>query len=135
MYRYILLTIFFASTLFAKNDIYLLKYSSKDKNCTLLKNGKKIEWFDKRFKNVIPPKWAYSCQAIQKEQYNDCVILSKKNVTSMMFAYGPYEKTNLVFAFRVPVDYIDGNMTIECTKTTKKLKPKLKLKGEKEAKK
>ena len=102
------------------NDIYRLEYS-KDKNCLLLKNGKKAALFDKRFNKKAPPNGGYTCSAIQKEQYNDCVIRKTYNTTAQVFSFGTYPYTNLVIAFKTPVPSVDGMMEVECTKKLKKL--------------
>ena len=101
------------------NDTYILTYS-KEQNCTLTKNGKKIPLIDKRFDSK-PPKNGYTCSAVQKEKYNDCIILKKKNITAQIFAYGTYERTNLVMAFKTATPYTKGMMKVECTKSLKKL--------------
>lgn len=101
------------SSLYA-NDVYTITYS-KDNNCTMTKNNKKIPLFDERFK-VKEPKSSYTCGAIQKEQYNDCKVLSKKNLTAQYFGYGAYKFTNLIIAFRNPSPRINSSITIECTK-------------------
>ncbi|UCN00597.1 hypothetical protein LCX93_01390 [Sulfurimonas sp. SWIR-19] len=118
--RFFLISIFlglfslYASS--AYEDTYLLKYSSKDSNCTLTKNGEQIPVFDPRFKDKKPPYNAYTCNAIIKEQYNDCKIVQKENTTAVVFSFGTYEFTNLLFAFKTPVKSIDGMMQVECTK-------------------
>ncbi len=116
----LVLSSLFAGTL-ASNDIarYTLSYNSKDANCTLSKNGVKIPVFDKRFKKKAP-KNSYTCFAIQKEKYNDCRIVDKKNTTAVVFSYGVYGYTNLLISFKTPTKYIDGHMTVECTKSLSK---------------
>jgi len=112
-------TLLLVSTIVVANDTYILSYS-KDTNCTLTKNGKKVPTFDKRFKRKAPTN-GYTCNAIQKEQYNDCVIRKTKGTTAQVFSFGSYEFTNLVFAFKTATPYIKGMMKVECTKTLKKL--------------
>ncbi len=107
------------STVIMANDTYILSYS-KDANCTLVKNGKKIPTFDKRFKRKAPAN-GYTCSAIQKEQYNDCVIRRTKNTTAQVFSFGTYKNTNLVIAFKTATPYVKGMMEVECTKSLKKL--------------
>ena len=101
------------------DDIYVLKYS-KDANCTLYKNGKKVPVFDKRFKRKAP-KSGFTCNAIQKEHYNDCIVITSKNTTAQVFAFGTYEYTNLVIAFKTPTPYISGMMKVQCTKSLNKI--------------
>jgi len=100
-------------TLFAK-DIYKLSYSP-DTNCTLIKNSKKIPLFDKRFKMKAPNN-GYTCSLIQKERYNECHIVNKKNITALVFSYGAYDFTNLITAIKVPTKNIDSFIEIECKK-------------------
>ncbi len=111
--------LFFTMTTIMANDIYTLTYS-KDTNCTLTKNGKKTPTFDKRFKRKAPAN-GYTCNAIQKEQYNDCVIRKTKNTTAQVFSFGTYEYTNLLMAFKTATPYEKGMMEVECTKSLKKL--------------
>lgn len=101
------------------NDTYILSYA-KDTNCTLTKNGNKIPTFDKRFKRKAPAN-GYTCNAIQKEQYNDCVIRKTKNTTAQVFSFGTYEYTNLLMAFKTATPNVTGMMEVECTKSLKKL--------------
>ena len=103
------------------NDNYLLQYTSKDKNCTLTKNGKEIPSFDKNFKRSLPRN-GYTCNAIQKIQYNKCSIKKKKNITAIVFSYGVYEHTNLLFAFKTPTKNIDAMMQVECMTSLKLIK-------------
>jgi len=118
--RFLLIFIFLGLfSLYASSsyeDNYVLKYSSKDTNCTLTKNSKKIPTFDPRFKQKHEPQNAYTCNAIVKEQYNDCKIIQKENTTAVVFSFGTYEYTNLLFAFKIPVKSIDGKMVVSCTK-------------------
>ena len=107
------------ASLATANDIYQLSYS-KDTNCTLTKNGKKIPTFDKRFKAKAPAN-GYTCNAIQKEQYNDCVIRKTKNTTAEVFSFGTYGFTNLIIAFKTPTPSVKGLMKVECIKSLKKL--------------
>ncbi len=115
----IIATYLISSTVSMANDTYILKYS-KDTNCTLTKNGQNIPTFDKRFKRKAPAN-GYTCDAIQKEQYNDCVIRKTKNTTAQVFSFGTYKYTNLIIAFKTPTPYTDGMMKVECTKSLKKL--------------
>ena len=96
------------------NDTYLLTYS-KDKNCTLAKNAKKIALFDERFKQKAPHS-SYTCSAIQKEQYNDCKVVNKKNITAEFFGYGAYGYTNLIMAFQNPSPSVKSSLKVICTK-------------------
>jgi len=96
------------------NDIYKVTYS-KENNCTMTKNGKDTPLFDKRFEKKAPNS-SYTCSAIQKEQYNDCKILSKKNLTAQFFGYGAYEYTNLIIAFKNPSPSVKSSIAVECTK-------------------
>ena len=106
-------------TITMANDTYTLSYS-KDTNCTLTKNGKKTPTFDKRFKRKAPTN-SYTCNAIQKEQYNDCLIRKTKNTTAQVFSFGSYEYTNLLMAFKTATPSLKGMMQVECTKSLKKL--------------
>lgn len=108
----ILTTLAFSSLL--ANDTYILSYS-KEHNCTLRKNGTSIELFDKRFEKKAP-KSAYTCSAIQKEQYNNCKIISTKNTTAQFFGFGSYEYTNLILAFQNPSKSVNSSMEVLCTK-------------------
>lgn len=108
-----------ASTLVCASDTYILTYT-KDTNCTLTKNGKKIPTFDKRF-NIKAPANGYTCNGIQKEQYNDCVIRKTKNTTAQVFSFGTYGYTNLLMAFKTATPITKGMMEVECTKSLKKL--------------
>ncbi len=120
MKKMITLTLLCALTSLATaNDTYKLSYS-KDTNCTLTKNGKKTATFDERFKREAPSN-SYTCNAIQKEQYNDCVIRKTENTTAQVFSFGTYEYTNLVMAFKTATPYEKGMMEVECTKSLKKL--------------
>jgi len=112
-------SLLFAGTIATANDTYILSYS-KDTNCTLTKNGKKIPTFDKRFK-VKDPKNGYTCNAIQKVQYNDCIIAKTKNTTAQVFSFGTYGYTNLLFAFKTATPNTKGMMKVICTKSLKKL--------------
>ncbi len=117
------LFLIFSSIVYASSDThktedtYILKYNSKDNNCSLIKNGVTIPVFDARFKQK-EPKNSYTCSAIQKEQYNYCHVVDSKNTTAQVFAYGAYEFTNLVISFRNPSKSVDSFMKIECTKKT-----------------
>lgn len=99
----------------AQDDRYVLHFSVKESNCTLVKNGKSIPMFDNRFK-VEPPKSSYTCYAVRKEQYKDCRVLEKKNVTAMLLGYGSYQYTNFVLAFKGINRYYDSLITVECSK-------------------
>ena len=114
-YFFIVITLFLSVSSLVANDIYILKYSP-DTNCTLLKNKKEIPSFDPRFKKKSP-RTSYTCSAIQKEQYNECHIVSKKNVAALFFSYGPYEYTNFLIAFKAPVKHIKSKIKVECTKS------------------
>lgn len=96
------------------DDIYELNYS-KDSNCTLSKNATSIKLFDSRFEKKAPNN-AYTCSAIQKEQYNNCKIISTKNTTAQFFGFGSYEYTNLVIAFQNPSKSVKSSMKVLCTK-------------------
>jgi len=100
------------------DDIYILKYSH-DTNCTLSKNGKDIPLFDTRFKKK-PPRSSYTCSAIQKEQYNDCEVMKKKNITAQFFGYGAYQYTNLIIAIQNPSPSVTSMIKIKCTKNLPK---------------
>lgn len=116
----LLFTLLFSTLLFSDNDEkkyeehYTLSFT-KEHNCTLVKNGIKIDLFDKKFKKK-DPKSAYTCHAIQKEQYNDCKIVNKKNISAMFFAYGSYEYTNFIIAFQNPHQSVDSSLEVDCTK-------------------
>lgn len=103
------------ATLLSANDIYKLTYNIKDKNCTLIKNNKKIPLFDPRFKQK-KPRSSYTCSAIQKEQYNNCKRVDYKNTSAQMMAFGSYEYTNLVLAFQNPSKSVESSLRVECTK-------------------
>lgn len=100
------------------DDTYRLTYSS-DTNCTLTKNTQEIPLFDPRFKKK-EPKSSYTCSAIQKEQYNDCQIIDKKNITAEFFGYGLYEYTNFLIAFKNPHPSVKSFIEIKCTKSLPK---------------
>lgn len=119
--KFLLLSILvlFTDTLVIANDTYTLSYA-QDTNCTFTKNGKKIPTFDKRFKRNAPRN-GYTCSAIQKEQYSDCVIRKTKNTTAQVFSFGSYEFTNLLMAFKTATPDSQGMMTVECTKSLKQL--------------
>ena len=113
--------ILFSTTLYAETnssaayeDIYHLSFS-KENNCTLLKNSKNTPLFDKRFEKK-KPRSSYTCDAIQKEQYNECVVLEKKNITALFFGYGSYEMTNLIIAFKNPHESVESSVKVACTK-------------------
>jgi len=112
-------TLFLATASVMANDTYILTYA-KDINCTLTKNSKQIATFDKRFK-VKAPANGYTCNAIQKEQYNDCIIRKTENTTAQVFSFGTYEFTNLIMAFKTATPSVKGLMEVECTKSLKKL--------------
>ncbi len=111
--------LFLTTTAIMAKDTYILSYV-KDTNCTLTKNGKEIPTFDKRFKRKAPIN-GYTCNAIQKEQYNDCVIRKTKSTTAQVFSFGTYEFTNLIMAFKTATPDEKGMMEVECTKSLKKL--------------
>jgi len=99
------------------DDVYVIKYS-KESNCTVSKNSKSIELFDKRFEKKAPQN-GYTCSFIRKEQYNDCKIISKKNITAQFFGYGVYEYTNLIVAFKSPDPSVESSIKVTCTKKIK----------------
>lgn len=99
------------------NDIYELKFSSEN-NCSMTKNSENVPLFDKRFKSKKPIS-PYSCDAIQKEQYNDCNILTKTNISALYFGYGAYGSTNLIIAFKNSNPSKDSSIKITCTKKLK----------------
>ncbi len=101
-------------------DHYRLSFDANRSKCTLTLNGKKIDLFDKRFK-ITAPKTPYTCYSIRKEQYNDCVISKKENLSAFIFAYGTYPNTNLVIAFKTPTKDTKGVVELECTKSLKKI--------------
>ena len=96
------------------DDIYKLTYS-KENNCTITKNAKEIPLFDPKFENKAPNS-SYTCSTIQKENYNDCKILNKKNITAQFFGYGAYEYTNLIIAFQNPSKSVESSIEVKCTK-------------------
>jgi len=95
-------------------DLYTLSFSP-DSNCSLLKNGKKIPTFDLRFKRK-EPKSAYTCSALQKEQYRECSVLKKDNISAFFFGYGSYDFTNLIIAFKNPHKSTKSSVTVTCSK-------------------
>lgn len=109
-------SLFLLATSSQADDTYLLKYS-KDTNCTLTKNSKKIALFDKRFKQKAP-RSSYTCSVVQKEQYNDCRVISKKNITAQFFGYGSYGFTNLIMAYKNPSPSVKSSLKIVCTKSS-----------------
>ena len=110
--------LFLTTTVIMANDTYVLSYV-KDTNCTLTKNGKKIPTFDKRFKRKAPAN-GYTCNAIQKEQYNNCIIRKTKNTTAQVFSFGTYGFTNLIMAFKNPSPSVNSSMEVDCTKDISK---------------
>jgi len=102
------------STSMFANDIYEVSYS-KDTNCTILKNSKPIDMFDKRFGKKAPRN-SYTCSAIQKEQYNNCDVLKKENLTAFFMGYGAYEYTNLILAFKNPHPSTKSYLKVKCSK-------------------
>jgi hypothetical protein len=115
MKNLMILFIFISITSLYGDDVYILKYSGTDKNCTLTKNTKNIPFFDKRFKKK-EPKTSYTCSAIQKEHYNYCKIDDSSNTTAQVFSYGVYEYTNLIMVFKNPSKSINSFMKVTCTK-------------------
>jgi len=113
-YMFILNSLLMFSISSVANDTYQLSFS-KDTNCTLTKNSKKIPLFDKRFKQKAP-RTSYTCSAIQKEKYNDCKIINKKNITAQYFGYGAYEYTNLIMAYENPSPNVKSSLKVICTK-------------------
>ena len=113
MKKVILISFLFAS-LFA-DDVYLLKYDHTKQKCELTKNGKTIPFFDKQFK-MKKPNNPYTCFSIQKEQYNDCKVIDKKNVTAMYYGYGSYDSTNAIISFKNPSKSVDSFVKVQCTK-------------------
>jgi len=117
---FLFLSPLFAASQKKNSDVrYVLSYNAKDMNCTLSANGTNIPTFDPKFKKKAP-KNSYTCFAIQKEQYNECHIVDKKNTTAVVFSYGVYEFTNLLVSFKTPTKHIDGHMTVDCTKSLSK---------------
>ena len=100
------------------DDLYVLTFNP-DSNCTLMKNDEKIPSFDVRFKKK-EPKNSYTCSALQKEQYNECTILKKSNITALFFGYGSYEYTNLILAFQNPHKSTKSSVTVRCSKKLSK---------------
>lgn len=100
------------------DDTFVLSYS-KDSNCTLTKNGSDIPLIDPRFGNQ-KPNFAYTCNSVQKERYNQCEIINSKNTTALLFAYGVYENTNHIIAFKNPHPSVDSSIEVKCTKELKK---------------
>ena len=121
--RIILFLTLFTLSLFCENntsvyeDVYL--FTSSDRNCTLSKNNKIIPSFDPKFKRK-QPRSDYSCSAMQKEQYTECSVLERENITALLVAYGSYEKTNLIIAFKNPHKSVKSSVTVACTKELKK---------------
>lgn len=114
----LLTTLLLTATASLADDLYRLSYT-KDTNCTLLKNGKIIPLFDPAFKSKAPAN-SYTCNAIQKEQYNDCKILKTQNTTAQVFSFGVYDYTNLIMAFKTPTKHTSGMMEVQCTKSLKR---------------
>jgi len=110
----LLTPLFLFGTALVANDTYKLTYTH-DTNCTLIKNNKEIALFDKRFKKKAPSN-GYTCSLIQKEQYKECHIVNKKNITALVFSYGSYEFTNFLTAIKVPTKYINASIEVECKK-------------------
>lgn len=106
------------TSLIIANDTYKLTYT-QDNNCTLIKNGKSIELFDKRFKTKKPNS-AYTCSAIQKEQYTNCKIKNSSNTSAQLFSFGSYEYTNLIIAFKNPSPSVNSSMEVVCTQEVSK---------------
>jgi len=113
MKKVIMLT-FLSFSLFS-DDIYLLKYNANTHKCSIKKNGKTIPLVDKRFKTQ--PQNPYTCFSIQKEQYKDCKINKKKNISAMFFGYGSYDKTNLIISLQNVSKNITSYMEIQCNKS------------------
>lgn len=120
------------STLFAiqtkqdnNDDKYTLEYHADTKECSLQKNGKNIDLFDERLGDKAP-RSAYTCTAMQKEQYNDCKRVGFKNTSAQMLSFGNYEYTNLIIAFQNPHESVASSLTIECTKELPKSNKKTK---------
>lgn len=112
MYR--VLATMIVSTCLCADDTYVMKYS-QDTNCSLLKNNVSIPLIDPRF-GEQKPNFAYTCNSVQKERYNYCRITKSKNTTAMLFAYGPYENTNQIIAFKIPHPSVDSFIEVVCTK-------------------
>jgi len=108
------------SSLSFAESTYRLSYSP-DTNCALVKNGVDIPLFDPRFERKMPSD-SYTCSAIQKEQYNDCKVVAKQNITAQFFGYGVYEHTNLIIAIKTPHKTVKSFLEIECTKELHKNK-------------
>lgn len=101
------------------DDTYELRY--KDKNCSLTKNSVSIPLIDPRF-GEQKPNFAYTCNAVQKEQYNYCEILNSENTTALLFAYGAYDNTNHIMAFKNPHKSVESSLKVKCTKEFRKNK-------------
>jgi len=113
MKKILLLSLLSSLSLFS-DDLYLLSYNHSDHKCMLTKNGEKIPFFDKKF-DVNPPKSSYACFSVQKEQYKDCKIIQKKNITALLFGYGSYDKTNLILAFQNINEHYDSSVKVKCS--------------------
>ena len=111
------LTILLSNSSLVAYDTYKLEYT-EDKNCTLIKNGKDTALFDKRFEKKKPHN-PYTCFAIQKEQYNECRIIKKKNIKALVFSYGSYDYTNLLMAIQSPTKHTDAFLEVKCRKSIK----------------
>lgn len=111
-YSFILIFIFLNITVYA-DDTYVLTYENS--KCKLLKNGKETELFDKRFDRKQPRR-LYTCSAIQKEQYNNCSVIEKENISAFYYGYGAYEYTNLIMSFQNPHKSVKSKLKVLCTK-------------------
>ena len=115
--KYLIFSVLLTSVLFSSDvDIYKLNYNGKTQTCSLTKNSKKIDLYDKRFKKKSPA-YSYTCASVQKERYKSCKIIQQKNVTAVALTYGAYERTNFILAFQGTQKRIDANMEAQCTKT------------------
>lgn len=115
MKKSLFLLFFLSLSTLVADDVYRLTFSKETGKCTLEKNGKETALFDTRFESK-PPKSAYKCYAIQKEQYKDCKVIAKKNVTAMFMGYGTYDYTNAILAFQNINRHYDSVLAVKCSK-------------------
>ena len=97
------------------DDVFVLQYSHKDAKCKLEKNDKIIPFFDEKFKRKAPRN-PYTCYSIQKEQYKDCKVINKKNITAMSISYGSYDYTNAILSFKNINKHYDSQLKVQCSK-------------------
>ena len=112
-----LLPLIFLTSVLLSDDVYDVTYSKKD-GCIVTKNGKVTELFDTRFKKK-QPRSSYTCSAIQKENYNDCVRVEHKNTSAEFLGFGAYDYTNLIIAFKNPHPSVESSIKVRCTKKLK----------------